>query len=723
MTTFIILLASAAVSAQTLGDIVGGFRTLLANANVTTLQEISDAIRTQGNLNIGSTGEVKTPKEISLAAGSKVGVQQGGKVTTQGVSVDSGVATIEGGLLNFGTQALGLIKAGATLVLDGSASFKGAINTAADSKVELRGNQTCDSTTQVKGAGLLLLKGSLNAEGSAMIVLGERDKTKVSLSQDCIVNAVSAAFKFAAAATIEAATTAGSKGCQCKGKEGIVFDNGCSMVDKSKITVSEESKCVVAQGPVAVKPDCSAIVTGGGKFQVQATATIEVQANANITFETPCELQGGAAFNIAAGASATLKAATTIVSAAAKAYFNLAANASLLINGPFTCDNKCGVKGEDKSVVTFSHTPDVSATTTVVVSDSEMKCESVHATQNTKLDFNGTVSLDASLEVSGSAIVAVNPGVMTCKKEVKCSGGELTIKSQSVLKVEAAIHVEASAKLDIQQNSNVTTKTCNCGQQAAMPATKSQLIIGGQLTVTGGINLDASKCDLKADNSEIVVEGSMTAEEDLRSEFKAGEYKVKQLSCRGKSWVRNTGQAVIKGAVRVQAQAHFEAQAKFDADTALMVEDDAKVTSHDSLGCNEAKFGDRTTFVAKYSKVAAESVASLVVKAKASFSGTVEIETTSALKKGDKFIIAKYGSHEGKFSKVMVGGNGRKRAADDWTVDYQANQAVATYNGDDQTAVPTTLTVLSTSGTTVDDSAATLSVGVAALVASLALAL
>lgn len=184
------------------------------------------------------------------------------------------------------------------------------------------------------------------------------------------------------------------------------------------------------------------------------------------------------------------------------------------------------------------------------------------------------------------------------------------------------------------------------------------------------------------------------AEAQAESAIAAGTYAVSQVMLDGKATVTATGDVVVQGAVNVKGDAELRAESAFEASGALVMEGNARVRTGGEhvVKVASATMSSAGTYQARY-EVAADASADAALEATndVTFAGTLEMDVFSELNTGDKFVVAKYASFSGEFGAVVTSeasadANGRKRQDDDWTMDYGANEATATYNGEMQTA-------------------------------------
>lgn len=104
----------------------------------------------------------------------------------------------------------------------------------------------------------------------------------------------------------------------------------------------------------------------------------------------------------------------------------------------------------------------------------------------------------------------------------------------------------------------------------------------------------------------------------------------------------------------------------------------ATLALNGTLTCHTASFGSDATFVVMLPN------SGLVCDNALSLGGVLVLNMLGALHPGDTFVFANYDARVGTFKQVEVSTGVRKRAADDWHVEYDDIKGVmrATYNGE-----------------------------------------
>lgn len=656
---------------------------------------VADVLQFEGAVNVMAGAQIVSTKEAVLDAGAQLTLGAGASLTSAGLHVASGTATVQfqGGLLDVGASASAQVAGGATLVLSGTGRVKGTISTSLGAVVEFFGATTVDSSTQIKGDGVVTVKGAIVTAGVAPVTLGEAGKTTLTLTRNASIEA-SAPVYVAARVTIDSLASA-NVSTHFKGGAGVTFQGGVD-VAAAKFSIDAASSVTIGDGYFACMAGTSAIV-GTGTFVV--AATLRVQAVAL--------LKAGSQVTVGAGAEATIGSGSCeAIDGMAKAVFNLTGGAVLSLAGPFVLDGAaCEVQGDGTVVFNSSSAAAVCDGATITAKTIDVK---------SKLQLKNAVALQAAVKLDGNAQVTAESTVVI-DEDISVNGAAvLAIAANGRLEAKKALTIDGGAQLQLKDGANATAESTSCGTAAT--SSKSQLVLGdaSMLTVSKSITLNAANCDVKGATASIVLAGTVDAE----SSISAGTYAVQSIACEGKSNVKATGDVVLSGALTLKGDAKVEAQGKLETTAALDVQGNAHLQSSGSASIKsaEAKFAATATFTAKFLKAAADSSAALEASGSATFAGTLEIATFAAIKSGDKFVIANYGACTGEFANVKLSGSagGRKRHGDEehlWKVEYGAQQATATYTGHDVTAVPT-----STGKTDSSNSAAVRSFVAAALV-------
>lgn len=245
------------------------------------------------------------------------------------------------------------------------------------------------------------------------------------------------------------------------------------------------------------------------------------------------------------------------------------------------------------------------------------------------------------------------------------------------------------------------TESGSCGNVAAASG-KATITLGGEMTVQSRFDLDASTCKFNGAMGSLVLSGEgkasaqTNAAVDSQSQIAAGTYAIADLQVKGKASLMTSGDVVVQGTVAIDGDSKLVVQGAFETSGALAVKANGRVSSSGkkAIKCASATFDSTSKYTASLAVAAsASSVTALSSMGSVAFNGELEIAPYVKLKTGDKFIIARYASRTGTFTKVSIATTGmlRRRAAEDnWKMDYGSNEATATYSGQPQMSVAMT---------------------------------
>jgi len=312
-----------------------------------------------------------------------------------------------------------------------------------------------------------------------------------------------------------------------------------------------------------------------------------------------------------------------------------------------------------------------------------------------------------------SAAVMIITDTTSVKKETTIDGtATLRVTTSGVLVAEKRLQINNGATLKVEMGGEATIESGVCGGAGGSAKGNIDLAGGGKLIVQSRLNLDVKSCTIGGAGSKLYLngigkaDGSATIEADSVSQVEAGTYAIAELETGGKATLIAAGDVVLQGQLKVSATSKVEARGAFETTGEILLAADASLKSSGSKSfkCAKATFDEMTKYSATLKTEAAASAnAALTATGSVALAGELNIDTQVAVKKNDKFTIAKYTSKTGTFSTITFSGAGaRKRAASDWQVEQTDTEVTAKYIGADATPPPTTTTVAGASTGAID---------------------